>query len=418
MRRGSCRPAAARASSWRRLPKPRNNARSAVHAEQVVRDVDLRRKAAAHHAQHEARRDAAHVEVGDVLELERIGDVEGEVAARDQEELPGAQRGAGERSGDERDAPGPARRDPVRARRRWAESASPDGGDRPRRRRGRSWCRPRRRADRTRRTRPRARQSSSGSKTSLANTTGASTKTFFTHWCGRTVLTMPARRQKNVALGARLTLRRAAPPRTLGRLAVTSPSVPSPLAGRRFGRGSLSFRGSSGGGASGGGLDLPSRRTLPQARHRRSAPANSTNLAFGRLPVEVISPPCYRRSPTWTSLTAGTDRSASIWPRAGSRRSPLPCWAMRRPRTISRARARFRDAVAERYECARDEVVPTLGASGALFVAHATLLEPGSASWSSPRATSRSGAARSVVGSEHGPLRASLRRGLRRSSRT
>src|SRR6186713_3352283 len=32
-------------------------------------------------------------------------------------------------------------------------------------------------------------------KISLAKTTGARTKTFFTHWCGRIVLTTPARRQ-------------------------------------------------------------------------------------------------------------------------------------------------------------------------------------------------------------------------------
>lgn len=41
------------------------------------------------------------------------------------------------------------------------------------------------------------------------------------------------------------------------------------------------------------------------------------------------------------------------------------------------ARARFRAAVAERYRVAQSEVVPTLGASSALFAAYATLLDPG-----------------------------------------
>lgn len=47
------------------------------------------------------------------------------------------------------------------------------------------------------------------------------------------------------------------------------------------------------------------------------------------------------------------------------------------PVTDLGARQRFREAVASRYAVSPDEVVTTLGASGALFVAHATLLERG-----------------------------------------
>lgn len=78
----------------------------------------------------------------------------------------------------------------------------------------------------------------------------------------------------------------------------------------------------------------------------------------------------------------------------------------------SGARERFRGAVATRYGVPASEVVTTLGASGALFVAHATLQGPGRRLL--VESPSDAGAARGRgAGRRRGPLRAPLRGGLR-----
>jgi hypothetical protein len=94
-RRWSGAPAASSASSWRRFEKARKRARNAAAEHQPARDLDLDRRRAAEHADHEAGRDRHAVEDDDMFERKGVSEIQHDVA-RQRHGEPGPE---GERAG-------------------------------------------------------------------------------------------------------------------------------------------------------------------------------------------------------------------------------------------------------------------------------------------------------------------------------
>ena len=217
-RLGRC-PAAAvfsETSSWRRLASARKSASRIVHmsSHSLISDRDGHRSG--HGAQHEAEAEAEDVQDHDVLELERVGEVEDQVrGGAGREGRPSRserrRRGRAEHRGERRAPPATESAPLAMGRRRFAGAGGPARG-----RRRRSAGRRRRTGRRRGRKRAAARASGSGSKRCFENASAANTTRFFVHWWGAARARRPWRRRGSEARDAAVPPRSAAPrPRAL-----------------------------------------------------------------------------------------------------------------------------------------------------------------------------------------------------------